>query len=117
MATGAKIRRDVARALAATLMVSGVLLVMPDPAGATINPPTFIRTWGTLGAGTTQFDTPAAVAIGPGNVVYTLDSVNNRVQVFTRRGNSCARSAGPAPVEASSPTPRAWPSTPRATST
>ena len=86
MATGAKIRRDVARALAATLMVSGVLLVMPDPAGATINPPTFIRKWGTLGAGTTQFDTPAAVAIGPGNVVYTLDSVNNRVQVFTRRG-------------------------------
>ncbi|MBL8775187.1 MAG: 6-bladed beta-propeller [Acidimicrobiales bacterium] len=75
-----------ARALTATLLVSGVAFVGPDPAGAVTNPPPFLLKWGTLGTGTTQFDTPSAVAIGPGGEVYTLDSVNNRVQVFTPEG-------------------------------
>ncbi len=58
MSTGAKIHRNVARALAATLVVSAALLVAPSSAGAVTNPPPFLRKWGALGTGTTQFDTP-----------------------------------------------------------
>lgn len=86
MQRGATIRRHIARGMAAVVLAATVTVVGAVPAGATTNPPPFLRTWGSLGSGTTQFDAPSAVAVGPGGEVFTLDSVRNRVQVFTPGG-------------------------------
>jgi streptogramin lyase len=45
-----------------------------------------VTTWGSLGTGNTQFDTPVGVAVDLSNNVYVVDSVNNRVQKFTSSG-------------------------------
>ena len=86
MRRGTRVRRNVARAVFVALVAPTVALLAAAPAGAVTNPPPFLRKWGTLGAGTTQFDSPSGVAIGPDDSVYTIDSVNNRVQQFTPEG-------------------------------
>ncbi|MDT7604050.1 MAG: tripartite motif-containing protein 71 [Acidobacteriota bacterium] len=45
-----------------------------------------VTTWGSLGTGNTQFDTPMGVAVDTSNNVYVVDSANNRVQKFTSSG-------------------------------
>lgn len=79
-------RRGVVRAVAVgAVLTTGLLAAAVAPAAAD-NPPVFLAKWGTLGTGTTQFDTPSALAIGPDGAIYTIDSVNSRVQKFTANG-------------------------------
>lgn len=57
------------------------LIVVPN-----FGPYTFVRSWGGLGNGPGQFQTPADVAIGPSGNVYVTDTWNHRVQVFDSAG-------------------------------
>ncbi len=43
---------------------------------------TFITTWGSLGAGTSQFNGPSGVAVASTDHVYVVDQGNNRIQKF-----------------------------------
>jgi len=46
---------------------------------------TFVRMWGSNGAGTSEFRNPAAVAVR-GNIVCVADTTNHRIQIFRRDG-------------------------------
>ena len=47
----------------------------------------FVRSVGTSGAGSGQFDEPVGIAIGPDGVVYVADMYNSRVQVLNPDGS------------------------------
>ena len=49
-------------------------------------PPTFVRTWGTGGTGTAQFQSPQGVAVDGAGHLYVTDTDNDRVQKFDLRG-------------------------------
>jgi hypothetical protein len=46
----------------------------------------FLSTWGSLGTGEGEFDTPTDVEVGVDGHVYVVDSGNHRIQVFTLEG-------------------------------
>jgi hypothetical protein len=46
----------------------------------------FIRGWGTWGTGRAQFDGPTGIMVAPNGVVVVADTLNQRVEMFTRRG-------------------------------
>ena len=47
---------------------------------------TFVRQWGSLGAGDSQFNNPLGIAVGPSGDVYVADADNNRIQQFSSTG-------------------------------
>jgi tripartite motif-containing protein 71 len=46
----------------------------------------FVRAWGNLGAGFSQFDDPKGIAVAPNGDVYVADDQNNRIQRFSAVG-------------------------------
>ena len=46
----------------------------------------FLHKWGTPGGGSGQFSAPEAVAVGPNDHVYVVDTYNHRIQVFDQSG-------------------------------
>jgi DNA-binding beta-propeller fold protein YncE len=63
-------------------------LYVAQPDRVTVFTPTgtFVRTWGTVGAGDGQFRYLADVAVDPAGNVYTVDRDLNRVQKFSSSG-------------------------------
>lgn len=47
---------------------------------------TFLRSWGGLGNGPSQFVEPVGIVVGPDGRVYVADSGNGRISVFQRDG-------------------------------
>src|SRR5258708_21855036 len=56
-------------------------------AAAAASPHAFLGSWGMLGTGPGEFDTPYDVSIGPNGDVFVLDGGNERVEVFTSQGS------------------------------
>ena len=46
----------------------------------------WVASWGSLGSGPGQFDTPHGIAVGPKDEVYVADRGNRRIQVFDPSG-------------------------------
>ena len=46
----------------------------------------WVASWGSLGNGPGQFDTPHGIAVSPADEVYVADRGNRRIQVFTTEG-------------------------------
>lgn len=47
----------------------------------------WVASWGSLGEGPGQFDTPHGIAVSPDNEVFVADRGNRRIQVFDQDGN------------------------------
>jgi len=47
----------------------------------------WVASWGSLGSGPGQFDTPYGIAVSPADEIYVADRGNRRVQVFDPDGN------------------------------
>ncbi|HSA17102.1 MAG TPA: NHL repeat-containing protein [Kiritimatiellia bacterium] len=47
---------------------------------------TFVRQWGSRGAGSGQFDLPTGVSVAPDGRIWVADSGNHRIQVFETDG-------------------------------
>lgn len=56
-------------------------VVKMDPSG------TYVKSWGTKGAGEGQFDMPNSIAVDAKGNVYVADMGNKRIQVFDNDGN------------------------------
>jgi DNA-binding beta-propeller fold protein YncE len=72
--------------MARALFLVGVGLMCLLPATATAQAPSLVRMWGSYGTGNDQFKTPVGVAVDRAGNVFTIDTNNNRVQVFTTSG-------------------------------
>ena len=46
----------------------------------------WVASWGSLGSGPGQFDTPHGIAVSPADEIYVADRGNRRIQVFTTEG-------------------------------
>ena len=46
----------------------------------------WVASWGSLGNGPGQFDTPHGIAVSPADEIYVADRGNRRIQVFDARG-------------------------------
>ena len=46
----------------------------------------WVASWGSLGNGPGQFDTPHGIAVSPADEIYVADRGNRRIQVFTTEG-------------------------------
>ena len=47
----------------------------------------WVASWGSLGSGPGQFDTPHGIAVSPADEIYVADRGNRRIQVFDQAGN------------------------------
>jgi hypothetical protein len=47
----------------------------------------WVKSWGSLGTGPGQFDTPHGIAVSPDDEVFVADRGNRRIQVFDTDGN------------------------------
>jgi len=60
----------------------------------------WLQSWGSLGPGPGQFDTPHGVAVAPNGDVYVADRGNRRVQIFDQSGKFLRQFTIDAPVPA-----------------
>jgi len=60
----------------------------------------WLQSWGSLGTGPGQFDTPHGVAVAPNGDVYVADRGNRRVQIFDQSGKFLRQFTIDAPVPA-----------------
>jgi streptogramin lyase len=60
----------------------------------------WLASWGSLGTGPLQFDTPHGVAVGPNDEVYVADRGNRRIQVLDTNGNFIRQFTVDVPVPA-----------------
>lgn len=61
----------------------------------------WIASWGSLGSGPVQFDTPHGVAVGPNDEIYVADRGNRRIQVLDTEGNFIRQFTIDVPVDTS----------------
>lgn len=72
----------------ATALLLGVVVLSPPPAaGASGVVPGFVRSWGTIGSGAGQFNSPEGIATDSSGNVYVVDRGNDRIQKFDSSGN------------------------------
>jgi streptogramin lyase len=60
----------------------------------------WVASWGSLGNGPGQFDTPHGIAVGPKDEVFVADRGNRRIQVFDTSGKFIRQFTVDAPVPA-----------------
>jgi len=77
-------RRVTARA--ATMTILALLLVAGIATASTKRLPTFVREWGSLGAGNGQFNNPFGIGVDLFGNVYVADGLNDRIQKFSPDG-------------------------------
>ena len=61
----------------------------------------WIASWGSLGTGPGQFDTPHGIAVSPADEIYVADRGNRRIQVFDKDGNYIREFTVDVPVDTS----------------
>jgi NHL repeat len=61
----------------------------------------WIASWGSLGSGPGQFDTPHGIAVSPADEIYVADRGNRRIQVFTPEGKYIREFTIDVPVDTS----------------
>ncbi len=61
----------------------------------------WIASWGSLGSGPGQFDTPHGIAVSPADEIYVADRGNRRIQVFDKDGNYIREFTVDVPVDTS----------------
>ena len=59
----------------------------------------WVASWGSLGSGPGQFDTPHGIAVSPADEIYVADRGNRRVQVFDPDGTYLREFAVDVPVD------------------
>ncbi|MBL8776614.1 MAG: SMP-30/gluconolactonase/LRE family protein [Acidimicrobiales bacterium] len=80
-------RRTAWCAAAVVVLATSLAVVATGPSASAGPLPAFNLTWGSQGATNGLFSSPKGVAFSPvTDQVYVADSVNNRIQVFTRDG-------------------------------
>ena len=60
-----------------------------------------MASWGSLGNGPGQFDTPHGIDVSPGDEIYVTDRGNHRIQVFTSEGKYIREFTVDVPVDTS----------------
>lgn len=60
-----------------------------------------MASWGSLGNGPGQFDTPHGIAVSPGDEIYVTDRGNRRIHVFTPKGKYIREFTVDVPVDTS----------------
>lgn len=61
----------------------------------------WVKSWGSLGSGPGQFDTPHGIAVSPADEIYVADRGNRRIQVFDQEGNYIREFIVDVPVDTS----------------
>ncbi len=61
----------------------------------------WVASWGSLGNGPGQFDTPHGIAVSPADEIYVADRGNRRIQVFTPEGKYIREFTIDVPVDTS----------------
>jgi hypothetical protein len=61
----------------------------------------WVASWGSLGTGPVQFDTPHGLAISPADEIYVADRGNRRIQVLDTEGNFLRQFVVDVPVDTS----------------
>jgi DNA-binding beta-propeller fold protein YncE len=61
----------------------------------------WVASWGSLGTGPGQFDTPHGIAVSPADEIYVADRGNRRIQVFDKDGNYIREFTVDVPVDTS----------------
>ena len=75
----------------------------------------WVASWGSLGSGPGQFDTPHGIAVSPEDEIYVADRGNRRIQVFDQSGNYLREFTVDVPVDHSRPHPPYGPGGPEIT--
>ena len=65
----------------------------------------WVASWGSLGSGPGQFDTPHGIAVSPDDEIYVADRGNRRIQVFDTDGNYLREFVVSVPVDPTEPKP------------
>ncbi len=77
------------RVVVGTAVLTVVMAVLGSPTASTAADPSvqFLKAWGSLGSGEGEFNAIREVAVTPGGEVYTVETGNQRVQLFSAAGS------------------------------